>query len=37
LQDLVDGDLLSPQEAYEAARLILADTARQLYGLELAT
>lgn len=34
LQDLVDSDLLSPQEAHEAARLILADTARQLYGLE---
>ncbi|PWH14974.1 MAG: hypothetical protein DDG58_12080 [Ardenticatenia bacterium] len=33
LQELVDGDLLSPQEAHEAARLILADTARQLYGV----
>ncbi|MCS7261583.1 MAG: amidohydrolase, partial [Anaerolineae bacterium] len=33
LWDLVDGNLLSPQEAREAARLILADTARRLYGL----
>ncbi len=35
LQDLVDGDLLSSQEAHEAARLILADTARRLYGVSI--
>lgn len=33
LQDLVDGDMLSQDEAREAARLILADNARRLYGL----
>ena len=31
LDDLVAGDLVSPAEANEAARLILADTARRLY------
>jgi predicted TIM-barrel fold metal-dependent hydrolase len=34
LDDLVAGDLLSPSEAEQAARLILADTARRLYGLD---
>jgi predicted TIM-barrel fold metal-dependent hydrolase len=34
LQDLVDGDMLSQEEAQEAARLILAGNARRLYGLD---
>ncbi len=34
LDDLVAGDLFSEAEAMEAARLILADTARRLYGLQ---
>lgn len=34
LQDLVDGGMLSPGEAEEAAELILAGNARRLYGLD---
>ena len=34
LDDLVAGDLLSEAEAEEAARMVLAETARQLYGLQ---
>ena len=33
LDDLVAGDLLSPAEASEAARMVLAETAGRLYGL----
>jgi hypothetical protein len=34
LGDLVDAGMLSPGEADQAARLILADNARRLYGLD---
>jgi predicted TIM-barrel fold metal-dependent hydrolase len=34
LQDLVNADMLSPEEAQEAAGLILAGNARRLYGLD---
>jgi hypothetical protein len=34
LGDLVDAGMLSPGEAEQAARLILADNARRLYGLD---